>query len=466
MDWIPVTSKDALREMVAAWFFVLGVLLLLQWKSKKSAGIPLAFAMNLSVIHLTGAIAYSFEYYLPRGAVLTQMAFQLKNTFIGFWISLIGFAAFVAGTALAPFFFNPKEPAPLPHRWPQITNKLPGTLLIIASLFFLFGPVLRRLPSLGSVSVAGASLSVMAVVLFAYTAYFSGQTRRFLQWLASTMCFPAVTVLFLGFAGYGITAAMNSWQLILRFFRPRWLGILIMVVMSYAGLSVYVNYMRERGGIRDAVWKAQSMSLRIERTLRIFTNFQLFNPYNQDHLEIVDMRLNQNDLVGRSEEYIASNRVEFAQGGTLIAAAVAWVPRILWPNKPKTGGSGSLVTRYTGVKFGEGTSVGVGLVMELYINWGLASIIFGFMIYGLLLGYIDIRAASYLRSGDYWTFVRWALPGLGMMQPGGVLTEAVGGAAACYVLVTAMHMWMFSKYYDKVNWGPRTQRGSKLSPAG
>lgn len=462
MDWMPIMSKANLRELVALWFVLLGVLYMMQFRSKRASGIPLAFAMQLSLIHLTGAMAYGMDFYTPRAAVLSQMGYQLKYTFLGFWVSVIGLAAFVVGVGLNYVLFKPALPPPLAHRWPAITTKLPGTLLLGACLFFVLGPLLRRIPSMASVSVAGANLSVMAVVLFAYFSYNARETSRFIKWVAGTMAFPVVTVLFLGFAGYGIAAATNSWQFIIRFFRPRALGIFVLLLACYLGLSVYVNYMRERGGIRDAVWKGQNMSVRVEKTLRIFTNFEFFNPYVQEHLEIVDLRLNQNDLVGRSVEYIAGSRVEFAQGGTLYAAAVAWIPRILWPNKPKTGGSGSLASRYTGMKFGDGTSVGVGLVMELYINWGMSSVIIGFLIYGLTLGYMDQRAGGYMSQGDYWSFVRWALPGLGLMQPGGAMTEAVGGAAACYVLVTAIQWRFFSQYYD-ADQGQLAQvtRGSK-----
>lgn len=159
MDWMPIMSKANLREMVACWVVALAVLYIMQWRSKRAAGIPLAFALNLSLIHLTGAFAYTFDYYTPHGDVLTQMGFELKNTFIGFWCSLIGFAVFVLGTGLAFIIFKPLQSQPLDHPWTPVTKKLPGTLLIFASLFFLFGPILRRIPSLASVSVVLALTS-------------------------------------------------------------------------------------------------------------------------------------------------------------------------------------------------------------------------------------------------------------------------------------------------------------------
>ncbi len=46
------------------------------------------------------------------------------------------------------------------------------------------------------------------------------------------------------------------------------------------------------------------------------------------------------------------------------------IPRALWPNKPVVGGSGDLVSTYTGIRFADGTSVGIGQVLESFVNFG------------------------------------------------------------------------------------------------
>ena len=87
----------------------------------------------------------------------------------------------------------------------------------------------------------------------------------------------------------------------------------------------------------------------------------------------------------------------FARGETIWHAIIAPVPRALWPNKPIVAGSGDLVSRYTGIMFAEGTSVGIGPVMEMYVNFGSAGVFVGFIVIGLFLGYIDFRAGESLR---------------------------------------------------------------------
>ena len=175
------------------------------------------------------------------------------------------------------------------------------------------------------------------------------------------------------------------------------------------------------------------------------------------------MRFNQNDLVGKAVTQIATGRVEPTNGGTLLAAAAAIIPRILWPSKPSVGGSGSLVSLFTGIRFAEGTSVGVGQVLEFYINWGMTSVIIGFLMFGVILRWVDLQAANYLNAGDYWRYTCWLLPGMGMLQPGGILTEVVASVAGNIVFIFVLHKAIFERYYLDPRTGLRVTapRGSR-----
>jgi len=465
MDWMPAISKANMRELLTWWMLLFGLLTFVQWRSKRTAGIPLAYAFGLSLIHAPGAFAASMDYYFPRSAILLQMNYSFQNTFIGFFHSLIGFASFVAGTILAQVVFLAK---PLPARAQPlhraVGKELPMTLLLLSiSFFFVVGPVIRRIPSFGSIASAGIFTAIVADVLFCYQAYLAKDGKLLLRWVSASMAFPLVTLLTLGFASFGVSAALNVWMMVFRFYRPRLVSILALVLVGYGCLTLYVNYMRERNSIRASVWGNRDLSERIESITDVFHNFEWFTPTKQQHLETVDLRLNQNDLVGKAVIYMASDRIEFAHGGTLAAAAVAWVPRILWPGKPASGGSGSLVSRFTGQNFAAGTSIGVGQVLELYVNWGVPSLIIGFMIFGLVMGYFDTRAAVFLNAGDYWNFTRWLLPAMGMLNPIGSLTEVVSSVAANTLFVLALHHWVFSKYYgDPIQQFRNTMRGSKI----
>jgi mannose/fructose/N-acetylgalactosamine-specific phosphotransferase system component IIC len=115
------------------------------------------------------------------------------------------------------------------------------------------------------------------------------------------------------------------------------------------------------------------------------------------------------------------------------------VPRALWPNKPVVGGSGDIVSQYTGIRFAYGTSVGVGQVLELHVNFGTAGVVLGFIVIGLLVTLVDRRASRYLAEGNISAFGLWYMPGLSLLQVGGSIAEVTATAAASAVLMVVVN---------------------------
>ncbi|MGH7134594.1 MAG: hypothetical protein ACREHD_02580, partial [Pirellulales bacterium] len=171
---------------------------------------------------------------------------------------------------------------------------------------------------------------------------------------------------------------------------------------------------------------------------RAVASAEAFDPWNLQHLYAIDGRLNQNSLVGRAISFMDVTKKEPAHGRTLAIAAIAWVPRALWPGKPEFGGSGGLAAEYTGRTFAKGTSVGVGHVMELYINFLMPGVGLGFFIFGAVIRYVDVHAADALRCGRTWDYVFYHLVGLVALQPGGMWAESVGSAAAAALLAAVL----------------------------
>jgi hypothetical protein len=336
-------------------------------------------------------------------------------------------------------------------------------MLIGFAFFFVIGPIIRRIPSFASIASAGIFMTVVSVFLFCYLAYIRGDQKRFVRWLASTPGFPVVTIIFMGFASFGAAAASTVWMLVLRFFKPRWLGILAFGLIFFIGLTLFVNWMKNRETMRASVWGQQSIAQRVTAFTDIFHNFTVFNFQRQEHLEWLDLRLNQNDLVGKAIIYTGGGKVPFAKGYTLWVAATAWIPRIIWPGKPASGGSGKVVSFHTGQTFGAGTSIGAGQVLELYVNFGTTSVIIGFALLGMTIGAVDLRAGFYLSHGDFWHATRWLLPGLGMINAGGLMGEVVASFAANALFCWALHKQFFAKFYEQGIFTSNTphRRGSK-----
>jgi hypothetical protein len=202
---------------------------------------------------------------------------------------------------------------------------------------------------------------------------------------------------------------------------------------------VFVNYMASRTAFREAVWYQQvGIADRIERVVDMFRNFELFDAQSAKQREVIDGRLNQNLLVGTAVERLQSGQVAFANGSTIIQIAAALIPRAIWPNKPQVGGGGSVVREFTGRYFLEGTAVGNGQVLEFYVNFATWGVIGGFLLYGWMIGWMDLRIIECLEQNDQRGFLLWFMVCLALLQPGGNLLEVVVTAASSAVTATAL----------------------------
>jgi hypothetical protein len=91
----------------------------------------------------------------------------------------------------------------------------------------------------------------------------------------------------------------------------------------------------------------------------------------------------------------------FALGSTLFEVFIAIIPRALWPDKPFELGGSAFVTKYTGIAFGENTSVAMGYLFELYINFGTWGVFLGMFLLGI--GFAWLERKFYTASGkNHW----------------------------------------------------------------
>ena len=124
-------------------------------------------------------------------------------------------------------------------------------------------------------------------------------------------------------------------------------------------------------------------------------------------------------------------------------------PRAIWPGKPVTAGSGDLVSRVTGLTFANGTSVGIGRVLEFYANFSTAGVVIGFILMGTLVTLLDLTSRERLLSGDPQGFALWFTVGIALIQIGGALSEVTGTAVGAYVVVGVLNYFLLSDYRRK-----------------
>ena len=79
------------------------------------------------------------------------------------------------------------------------------------------------------------------------------------------------------------------------------------------------------------------------------------------------------------------------ENGALVLRALqlTFQPRFLFPEKPNLGGDSWLVRKYAGLTVAgaeSGTSIGLGYMAELYIDFGIPGMLVALLVYGLIIG--------------------------------------------------------------------------------
>jgi len=415
---------------VIAWICLAAFVLLRHTRRGPGVGLLLTYVFIFGALHWFAPLVHLLPWFHEFPGDLTAE---------GLRESVLAMAGFVAGAevlSMTRFGAPPDDLEEVPEAAiaPKLVKLYLGAGLVLYAFTLLGG----RLPFLEAVVSTGSTLVAVGVGLKCWLAQRSGQTKQLLFWLGITGLFPILTLVAQGFLGYGFVAVLIVISFVGSLQTSRWKTLAGGVLLVYLGLSVYVTYMRDRTDIRDVVWGGQSISSRFAQLDNTFRNAELFDPWNSDHLYRVDRRLNQDHLIGSAVVYLREGNARYAEGSTLLDAVIALVPRAIWPGKPVVGGSGDIVSNYTGIRFAYGTSVGVGQVMELHINFGTPGVLFGFAVIGMLVALVDRRAARHLVQGNVRAFALWYMPGLSLLQIGGSLAEVTATAAASAALVFAI----------------------------
>ncbi|MEX0890906.1 MAG: hypothetical protein WEB88_01970 [Gemmatimonadota bacterium] len=422
--------------VLAVWILPVFILIGAAWaQPDRTAGLLIAYVANLWLIHWPAAGIQALPWMHSLSPVETLAGFQLS--LLGVWAFTIG------GLILAPLTLSLFESsraaavAPAPR---EPSARVPGLYLALGVMAFLALPIAGAvIPGIAAVGSGVTLLVVVGLALKAWTAYHHGNTARQLLWLGAGAVLPLLTLVSRGFVSFGAAAFISLAALTLVYVRPRWRLLAGMLLVGYVGFSFYVTYMRDRGAIRSVVWGGGAVAERLGTLSNLATDFEWFDPTDLTHLRRIDARLNQNFLVGASVAHMEAGLAHPAVGETLWLAAIAAIPRAIWPEKPSAGGSGDLVTRFTGIPFAEGTSVGIGQVMEFYVNFGVPGVAIGFLLFGLALGVIDTVAGRRLWRGDWEGYAVVLVVGLATIQPGGAIVEVVASAFGGLVGVLAIN---------------------------
>jgi len=396
---------------------------LARWSDRgRTGGLVLAYFIGFGLIHFFGALIY-----LETSAYLGKSDYTIE----GFVLTTWGAAAFCAGVFVMHKLlelFGRKEKIQEPgvvHEKYVLDDRNAWVLYavgMVAQLVIL--PAASNVATLSAILSGLSQLSIVGICLGAWIALQRKSSRRMLLWFLAAFAIPVVDVIssaFIGFAAYSLIAILAFLVCQGRVKLPM---VPVVALGALLGLSVFVNYFENRSAYRELVWYKQvGIYERIEAITDTFLDFEFIDFDDKDHLKAIDGRLNQNHLVGRAKKNIDSGQKELAYGETLWFSIVGLIPRAIWPDKPAVGGGGDIVSRYTGLVFASSTSVGAGQVLEFYVNFGFQGVVFGFIVFGALLTFIDRKSASCIHRHDFGRFVLWYLPGIGFLQAGGNMVE-------------------------------------------
>jgi hypothetical protein len=431
--------------LIIVWALIFIVLMCIGMeRGRFSAGMPLAYFLGLSLIHTPGAAIYL---NFPNWIILANQTEE------GFKQTVIGMTAFLIGVLIArrAYFASP----------PSLDTRTFQTGELVAldqrGLIYLFGGIAYfalgsfvSIPSVGAIIASLSSLLIVGVSLRLWVAHKENNSFKFWCTVSALPLLPLITMIRQGFIGFGTYWLLSSVSFAFALSKRRLGYFLLAPFVCFIGLSIFVNYMASRTEFREAVWFRQvSLEDRVERVFDMFRDFKWYDSENPKHREVVDGRLNQNLLVGAAIDRLNSGLVEYAHGSTLVDMALGLIPRALWPDKPQVGGGGTVVQHFTGVSFAEGTSVGAGQVLEFYVNFGTLGVIGGFLIYGWLIGWMDVRIIASIHKGDQKGFLLWFLVCTALLQPGGNLLEVAVTAAGSAVTAVALSHFLPFRFANK-----------------
>jgi Ca2+/Na+ antiporter len=292
---------------------------------------------------------------------------------------------------------------------------------------------LGRIPSLGAAIEKGGNVWILGVLIGFLASFQQRRLGRSLLWLAALSVYPLYVLIWGGFLSFGSTSVfvvMSALLVMLKSHVRAYAGVVLFSVFCFLA---FMSYFQNREETRANAREGAGLEQRVARSALIITELEWFDSSNLGQLTALDMRLNQNQFVGMAAQNIASGRVSFLHGRSVWQGLQALVPRALWAEKPIFAGSSQLIRELTDFEVNETTTYGTGLVMDFYVNFGVPSLVVGFLLFGFAYGWIDRNAAAALQGGEFGRAILWFLPGVAMNAPLDSIAEVVGSIAAALV---------------------------------
>jgi hypothetical protein len=364
-----------------------------------------------------------FSIYLPADGPVEPSGMNFtslysRDVMVGQLVSLAGLIALLVAYAL-PFGSLMASLFPKArHDWPLRSTFLVGCVMIPFGWFIQLIAIFGLLPArVGSGFVGALSLSVWFGLVLLSLAWFRYRSHYALFLLAALV---PTTMIFFGFGGSKqaflrplMFIVLTSW-LYRRQISGRWIlaGIAAIVVV-YPAAHFYRHQVQMGRAIPDMLRNPVSA---VDDVGRYVSTYSLGEYVSQG-------------LV------LMTNR--FDGLGTLALIPIAYVPRLLWSEKPETT-IGNWITETYGVGSIVKTSTGPSWIGEFYLNFGVAGVVGGMFVMGFLLRLLQ---EAVLRSATVPAIVAGvvALEAVALSMQGGVI-GSVNGVTFSLAPLLATHL--------------------------
>lgn len=415
-----------------AWAAVAGLIVGRIMAGRPTAGLLLCFWVNMAMNHMFAQLCWDLtDVWLADHAASSEGFLLTGNAMLGL----------IAGMLVADYVQRarqgrPGQPARDRGLPPALMHAYARQAVVFGVAGYLIGMTgaYAFIPSLVAVASSAAGVAVAGICMKFWLHSRAGQWPLAYQWAAGILLYPVVSVIGGGFLGFGMAGVIAVACFVLPHARVRLGAVALAPFAIYAGVSLWVTYAATRSEIRESVWGGRSLENRLDVTYNgLVLNWKWFDLGDAYQLSLLE-RLNQNILVGQSVWYMDKYSLGYGAGETLTNAALSLVPRIIWADKPSYAGSGTLASRYTGREFSAGTSVGIGYLMELYVNFGPWGVAAGYFAFGLGVTWLDLAAGTGLRAGRPLRFLyafAFAQPAMNALSFSAEAAPSAIGAAVC-----------------------------------
>ena len=312
------------------------------------------------------------------------------------WIVLTGFLAFtVGGYAVAPWWVRRqrlrKRPSSLFLQTLDMQNQWQGAKIVMGFGFLalVFSPFAYGIPTVRAAWSQTTVLIQTGAILLCLNGLQTKQGARVAVGVVSALGTGLFFSFSSGFFGSTLLTLFYCISLVLLWRKAQFANWLVLGCFSVLSLIPYNMWLSGRGAIRSGIRDGASLSERAEAFWETTHLPRIADLSPSSQSGRIAERLDQSRILVAAVSY--TPEIEpYARGETIWGPMlIAIVPRALWSDKPLSAGGNEFVSRFTGLRFGSETSIGLHPLFEFYVNFGPLGAVVGLLFLGIVAGVLD-----------------------------------------------------------------------------